>query len=89
VKLCTYGFGQRVSISFGLYSWVFSFVVTILTIMLYCTFRSLSLLYFYVLLEQINSYLVFGLGVPTLSYIFIVLYFFGFSSFVGQYIVCL
>jgi hypothetical protein len=42
MDLCSYGFGQRVYFPLGLFFWLFfKFVVLILTILLYCTFRKL------------------------------------------------
>ena len=44
---CICGFGQRISSPFGMFFCFFTFVVIVLTIMLCCTFRRISLLSLY------------------------------------------
>ena len=80
----------------GCFSGFFVFVVIALTIILFCTFRRISLLSFYIFLESrlIPTYFFnFGLRVPTWAcsgwYLFIVLYFVGLSTLVGWYFIYL
>jgi hypothetical protein len=44
----------------GYFSGFFLFVVLVLTIILYCTFRRIRLLSFYIFWEQIDSYFIFN-----------------------------
>ena len=51
MNLCSYDFGQRVCFSFRLFPWVFRFCCYFLAVTLYCTFRTASLLSFYIFFE--------------------------------------